>query len=196
MKRCVPDRERPRDNCDDRRSVEDECGPVVHERLALDDRHEPARDAEAARDCARSEWIRRCDDRAEHERRSPGEPEGGVRDRADSRHRRGDETQSEQRDRTEVRAEVAQRREEPSRIEQRGQHADEHELRRQRDARDARHEAERQPAEDEQDRVRDAQRWGERHQSGYRCEQSEQDELGVSAEVHRSDDSSRASSVE
>ena len=59
-------------------------------------------------------------------------------------------------DRTDVRSKLAQRREERRGIEERRQDRDEDERRRELHGRNARNEAERKPAEDEENRIRDA----------------------------------------
>jgi len=52
---------------------EDQCGPVVEEALAADDRGEPARRADLAEDSQHGDRIGGGDDRAEEQRAGPGE---------------------------------------------------------------------------------------------------------------------------
>src|SRR5439155_22614518 len=73
----VPDREAAGDDGDDRDPVEDERRSVVDEALALGDRDDPPRAAEAPRDRRRGERIGWRDNRAEAEGWSPAE----LRDR-------------------------------------------------------------------------------------------------------------------
>ena len=55
----LPERERAADRCDDRDAVRDERGPVVDEALALDDRDDPPRHAEAMHDRRRRDRVGR-----------------------------------------------------------------------------------------------------------------------------------------
>ena len=82
-------------------------------------------------------------------------------------------------------AQVAERGEERRRVEERRQDRDEHDLRLQLDVRDARHEAEREPAEHEQDRVRHAQPRRKREQRRAGGEECEEEQRVVSRERHR-----------
>ncbi len=97
-----------------------------------------------------------------------------MRDDRDDDHRQQHEPDREQPDRPEVRAQVAQRGEERGPVEERRQHADEHELGRQVDLGQAGHEAERETAEHEQDRIRDPQLRDEHQHRGPCDEQHEQ----------------------
>src|SRR5262249_53838578 len=161
----------------DRGLVEDEGRPVVQEALALEDRDDPVRQPDAAGDLGDREGVGRRDDRAERERRGPREAEPGVGDDGDAGHRRADEPASEQRDRPQIRAQVAQRGEERRRVEERRQERDEDDVRRQDDRRQARDEAERDAARDEQNRHGDPQRGREREQRRERREQRQQLEV-------------------
>ena len=69
--RSVPEREAARHDRGDREAVGDEGGRVVDQALALDQGHEPARQAEAGRDRRRGDGVGRRDDRADHERHGP-----------------------------------------------------------------------------------------------------------------------------
>ena len=85
-----------------------------------------------------------------------------------------DEPDREHPDRSHVRAQVAERGEERRPVEERRQHADEHEVGRQLELGHPRDEAEREPAEHEQDRVRDPHPRHEHEQRGAGDEQHEQ----------------------
>ena len=184
----VPEREASRHHGGDGEAVGDERGRVVDQALALDQRHEPARDAEARGDRRRRHRIGGCDDGADHEADGPGEAaDQGVAHRSHREHRREHEAQGEQRDGPRIGAQVAQRGEEGGRVEQRRQEADEHDVRPQRVVRDARDEPDREAAEHEQDRVRDPQDRRE-HQQGRRGrEQRPQDERVVGRDRHGQD---------
>ena len=97
------------------------------------------------------------------------------------------EADREQRERPDVSPQIAERREERRRIEERRQDRDEHDVRLQRNVRDAGHEAEREPAEHEQDRVRDAQDRRESEEPGARGENRQQDERVMRGDVHDRD---------
>ena len=104
------------------------------------------RGAPSARgDLGRGERVGRGDDRAEREGDRPRESDPLVRDDRDRGHRRDDEAECEQRDRPLVRAQVAERREERAGVEERRQDGHEHDVRRQRDVRQAGDEADATP---------------------------------------------------
>ena len=107
-----------------------------------------------------------------------------MRDRGDGDDRREHGDDREERDRADLHAQVAKGREERRRVEQRRENADKHQLRRKLRVREAGHKAEREPTEDEQDRIGQPQGRDEREQAGDRREQREQDELLVRAHVH------------
>ena len=106
-----------------------------------------------------------------------------VRDDRDDDHRQQDEADREQPDRPQVRPQVAQRGEERGPVEERRQHAHEHEIGWQVDLRQAGDEAEREPAEHEQDRIRDPQLRDEHQHRRPRRQQHEQADEIVVAEV-------------
>ena len=120
----LDERERSGDGGGDGRPVEDERRRVVDERLAFHDRDAAPRGAEPARDRRGRDRVGRRDDRAEDERRSPGEVRDVVRDDGDAGHGRRDDADRERRDRPDVPAQLPQRREERGRVEQRRQEAD------------------------------------------------------------------------
>ena len=81
----VDERERAGHDRRDGDAVQDEPAAVVHEALALDDRHELAWDAEPPGDRRRRERVGRRDDRAEDECAGPREVvDDGVRDDRDA----------------------------------------------------------------------------------------------------------------
>ena len=107
----------------------------------------------------------------------PADPSRLVRDDRDAGRRRGDDPQGEERDRPKVVAQLAQPGRVRGHVEQRRQDPDEDELRRHRDRRDARCEPEQEAAEDEQDRVRDAERPGQDQQGRSRDQEREELQL-------------------
>ena len=148
--------ERPGEHGRDRELVGDERGRVVDEALPLDDRHDAPRDAHLPRDRCRRERIGRRQDRAEDERRGPGQADDVVRDDGDGARSGEDQPEREQRDRPEVAAQLVRRAEERGREEERRQERDEHELRRELELGHAREQREPEATDDEEDRVRDA----------------------------------------
>ena len=92
------DREVARHDRGARELQEDEARRVVHEALALENRHDLPREAHALGDGRRGDGVRRRDDGAEDEGRGPrharheGHDDGGDRQR-----RRDDETDGEER---------------------------------------------------------------------------------------------------
>jgi hypothetical protein len=133
-----------------------EGGAVVHEALAFDQRHEAPRKAEALRNRGGGSRIRRRDHCAEHECLAPAQAgDELVRDHRDDDHRAEHEPDREEGDREGVLTEVAERREERGTVEERWEDRDEDEVRRELNVGYARDEPEPEPADDEQDRVRD-----------------------------------------
>ena len=169
-------------HCD---AVEHEPGAVVDETLALDDRHELARNAEATRDRGRRERVRRGDDRPEHERARPREVfDHRVCDdgHADGRH--GDEAHRQQPDRPCGRSQVAKRGEEGRAVEERRQHAEEDELGLELELGHPRDDADRQAAEHEQDRIGDAQRRRDREHRRDGEDEPQRDDSVLNLEMH------------
>ena len=129
--------------------------------------------------------VGRRDDRAEHERRRPREPvDDRVRDDRDADRRHDDEPDREEPDRARVGSQVAERREERRAVEQRRQDAEEDELRLELELGNARDDANGEPADDEQDRVRDTKRRRAREQRGDDRQKPERDEAVGEVEVH------------
>ena len=166
----------------DRDLVGDQRGRVVDQRLALDDRHDAARDAEAPGDRGRGDGVGGGDDRAEHER-------GGPRHAVD--HRVGDhrdaagggehEPDRERADRPDVLPQLPQPGEVRRRVEQRRQEDQQHEVWLELEVRDARDEPEPEPAEDEEDGIRHVEHARRRDQNGHREQQPDEHKLGVRA---------------
>ena len=113
----------------DRGAQRDQRGGVVEQRLPLEDRHDPARDADAPRDRGGRDGVRRGDDGTEREGGRPGDgrdhvvghdrdADGGERHQADR----------EQQDRPAVGVEVDQRGLQRRGVEQRREQPDEHHL--------------------------------------------------------------------
>ena len=102
----------------------------------------------------------------------------GDRDRG-----RGDQSEREQRDGPQVLPQLAQAGVVGGGIEERRQDADEHDVGRHREVGQTGSEAEREPAEHEQDRVRDPQGLRQQQQRGRRHEQQQKLQFLVAAEV-------------
>jgi hypothetical protein len=98
-----------------------------------------------------------------------------VRDDRDRAHRRQHEADRQQRDRAHVAPQVVQVGEERGRVQQRRQEDHEHQLGLELDLGQAGHEAERQPAHDQHDRVRNVERARGRGQAGHGHEQADED---------------------
>ena len=116
-----------------------------------------------------------------------------VGDDGDDDHRQEHEADREQPDRPEVRAQVAQRGEERGSVEERRQYADEHEVGRQVELGQAGHEAEREPAEHEQDRIWNPELRDEHQHRGACDEQHEQGHEVLVAQVDQARPLSRNS---
>ena len=101
--RRVPEREAARENRRDGEAIRDEGGRVVDQALALDQRCEPAWDAEPCCDRIRRDGVGGRDERAEHEADRPREArDGGMADGRNGDRRREHEPDREQRERTDV----------------------------------------------------------------------------------------------
>jgi hypothetical protein len=110
------------------------------------------------------------DDRAEHERRRPGQWGDRVNDRADHERRHQDEAYREERDRPDVRPKVAPRSKYRRDVQQRRQEQQEYELGVELHLRQTRNQPEHRSPDDEQDRVGHLDPRGER---GKRCHRHE-----------------------
>ena len=181
----VHGRERAGHDRRDGNAVQHETRAVVHEALALDDQHELARDTEAAGDRGRGDRVGRRDDGAEDEGRRPRKPvDDLVRDdcHPDRRHR--DEADREQPDRADIRFQLAERGEEGSAVQERRKHAEEDELRLELDLGHSRDDADREPSENEEDRVRNPESRRQREERRDRGEQAERYDPGLDFEMH------------
>ena len=155
-------RERPGHGGDDRDPVRDERRRVVDEALALEDRDDPARDAEPLEDRRRGHGVGRRDDRPEGERGRPAEPrDERLGDDGDDDGRDQDEPDRQETDRPEVAPEVADRGEVAGPEQDRRQEQQEDEVGLELDRRAGPGTNPRaSPPSDEQDRVRDADAGG------------------------------------
>ena len=88
----------------------DQRGGVVEQRLALQDRHDPARQADPATDRGRRHRVRRGDHRTERQRHRPGQVrQQQLGHRGDADGGEDDQTDREQQDRSPVGVEVDER---------------------------------------------------------------------------------------
>ena len=122
--------------------------------FALEHDDEPARQAEPADDGERRDRVGRRDDGAEHEADGQRHAEQPMRRRRHRAGREDDAAERQQRDRAQIEAEFAPAHGDAGRIDQRRQDAEQHQFRRQLDARQAGNERQRDAGDDEQDRRR------------------------------------------
>ena len=146
---------------------------IVYEALAADDRADALGHAEPAEDRLGRHGVRRREDSPEHERQRPRQPDHEVGRRGDHEDRREHEAYGQQRDRPQVRAQVERRGEETSRVQERRQEDHEDHLGRYLHRRQPRREAEREPAEHQEDRVRNPNHAGQLRQQRRRPEQED-----------------------
>nr|WP_267128265.1 hypothetical protein [Baekduia soli] len=164
-------RERARDHGRHRELVGDEARGVVDEALALDDGHQAPGRARAHGDLHGRHRVGRRDDRADHERRRPGQPvDEPVGHRGDGHGRGDDEPHGQRADGPHVGAQVLQRGEERRGVQQRRQEGHQDDRGVQLEAVDAGQEGQRGAAHRQRDRVRDARALGQQ-QEGARTEQ-------------------------
>ncbi len=102
-----------------------------------------------------------------------------MRDHGDDDRRHYYEPDCEEPDRADVGAEIAERGEERGPVEERRQDAEEDELRLELEVGHARHEPDREPADDEQDRIRDPHGGGKREERRDDDQEAERDESGL-----------------
>ena len=182
---CVPDGEAAAHDGDDRESIGDQCGSVVDEALAFDDRDQPARNPEPARDRCRGNRIGRGDDGPQHERSAPGEVvDRRVGDRCNGDGGGDHEPDTEQADRSHVHLQLVQGGEEGARVEQGWENGDQHEIGRKLELGHAGNEADGEPAEHEHDRVRHAQRRRDHEHGRDGHEQDEEDDQLLVRQLH------------
>ena len=171
----------PSRNRHQREAVEDQRGGVVGQPLALEDDEDPARHAELAGDRQRRHHVRRRDDGAEQEADIPRQPDQIMRGGG---HREGGEDHAadrQQDDGAQIVLEFAPAHGDAGRIDQRRQHHQQHQFRRQFQRRHARHEGERDPAQQQQDGRRDV--GPPRQQRGAR-QHRQQDEKNLKLGFH------------
>lgn len=169
---AIDEREHAGQRGRDGEPVGDQRRGVVDQRLALEDRHDLARHPEALEDARGGDGIRRGHDRAERERRRPAQT-GDERLGHDRDHHRREqhETHREEADRAHVRPDVADGGEVAGTKQDRRQEQQEDDVRLQLDCRQTRHEPQQEPAEDQQDRVRNPDPARDDGQRGGREEQ-------------------------
>jgi hypothetical protein len=166
-------------------SARDQGGAVVDEALALDQRDDPARQSEPLGDGGGRGRVGRRDDCPEHERARPAETrDHHVGDRGHDQHRRQHEPDGEKGNRPCELAQVAKRCEERHAVKERRQDRDQYEIRRQLHVRRSWNEAEPKTSEDEQDRIRDADRLSRRKEGGAGRQQPDENEAVVRREAH------------
>ena len=165
----LPRREGARHGGDDGGAIQHQCGGVVDQALPFEDRHDAMRDAKPPGDGRGRDRVGRGDDGAEDERRGPAEARHEcVRHGGDGGRRGQHQPDREERDGPEVRLEVAERGEVRRRPENGRQEDQEDDVGTEPHGRDAGHDAEEQPSEHQEDRVRheDAARDGHEDQHG------------------------------
>jgi hypothetical protein len=135
------------------------------------------RRAQPAQDLGRGDGVRGRDDRSQHERFGPAQPDDVVCDDSYDDHRHHDNADRKQGDRPGVAAQVAQRGEESGAVEQRREEDQQHQVRVQLQLRDARDVADSDAAEHEGDRVRHAQHARQHREARGAREQAEHDQL-------------------
>jgi hypothetical protein len=111
--------------------------------------------AEPAERRRRRDRIGRGEDRAEHERRRPGQADRLVRDAGHRAHRHEHEREGQRDEPARRRAQLLRRRGEARRMQQRRQEHEKHRLRLELDVRQSGDEPDRHAADDEHDRIRD-----------------------------------------
>ena len=164
-----------------REAVEDQGRGVIGEPLALQHDDQPARHAETAHDRQRRDRIGRRDNGAEQKADGPRHAEQPVHG---GRHRAGGEdhgAKGQQRDRAQIETEFAPAHGDARRIDQRRQDAEQHQLRRQLDPRQAGRERKPNAGDDEQDRRRGIE--PPRHDGDHR-QHGEQQQYGLNRRRH------------
>ena len=142
----------------DRRAQRHQGGGVVEQRLALEDRHDPARQPDPAGDRGRGHGVRRRDHGADRERDRPGDArEQRVHDAPTPRVVNTTRPTDSSRIGPPVRVEVDERGPDRRGVEQRRQQPQQHHLGLEVDLGDTRHVRRRDAGRDEQQRRREAQ---------------------------------------
>ena len=141
-----------RGNCE---AVKDQCGGIVGEAFAFEHDDQSPRHTEPPRDGEGRHHVRRRDDRAKQERHAPLPAEQIMQcdgDRAGGEHHAAE---CQQCDGPEVEAELAPAHRDAGRVDQRRQDDEQHDLRCQLDAWQARDERQRNARDHQEDRRRD-----------------------------------------
>ena len=156
-----------------RRSIGDQGGGVVEQRLALDQGPDDARRPEPAEHARGGQGIGRPDDGTEGERARPAETrDDRVRDHGHDDHGEDHQPERQPDERGEVGAELADRRFDGGREQQRRQEDQQHQVGLERDPGQAGDQRQAEPTEDEQgwiwhaDPTRDLEQDRDRHERG------------------------------
>ena len=124
----------PGDGRHDRRTQGHQGGGVVEQRLALEDRHDPAREADPPRDRRRRDGVGRCHDGTDREAGTPAEVgQQPVHEHGDAGGGEGDQPDRQQEDRPPVGVEVDEARLDRRGVEQWRQQPEQHDFRAQLD---------------------------------------------------------------
>ncbi len=158
-------------------AVGDQRGSVVDEALALDQVDDPTRSAEAAHDRRCCDRVGGGDDGAQRERHGPGQIEHVVAGEGDQYDRDQHEPDGRQGERPRVAAKRPHVGEEGRGVQQRRQEDEQHEVRIELGLGDAGENPQHQTAQNEHDRIRDADASGERVEDGDREEHGGQTDL-------------------
>jgi hypothetical protein len=173
LQACLPEVERTRRHGEHGYSVGDDTRGVVNEALSFKDRDYTPRYAETLGDGGRGYGVRGGDYSPEGESRCPRQSYSPVGHHCYHAGGHQHEADGQERDRTQVRLKVPPGGKERRDVEQRRQEEQEHHLRLELNSRKSRYEAEDQPAQDQQDRVRNPDPVGEGCERGHRYQQYE-----------------------
>ena len=154
----------------------DEGGGVVEQRLALEDRHDPAGQPYSPGDRGGRDGVRGRDDRADGEGHGPGDVgDQGVHDDAHAQGREHHQADRQQQDRAAVGVEVDERGLDRRGVQQRRQQPEQHHVGLEVDLRDPRDVRARDPDRDQQQRRREVDAVGQggerQHRDGHGHEQ-------------------------
>jgi hypothetical protein len=160
-----------------RRGVEHQGDRVVQEALGLQDRDAAPGKMQAVGDRDDGDLVGRRHDGPEDGGDRPAESDRRVRDARHRRDRRDDEPDREEEDGPDVPPVLAERRVHGLPVEERREEDEEHEVGLELDVRQAGDEAEAEPAEDQDDRIRNADADGERAEEHDGDEERDDDRL-------------------
>ena len=164
---------------DDRRhreAVEDQRGGVVGEPFALEHDEDSPRQAELARDRQRRHHVGRRDDGPEQEADAPWQPDQVMRRGRDHEGGEDHAADRQQGDDAQIEVEFAPAHRDAGRIDQRRQHQQQHQFGRQFQRGHARHEGERGAGEQQQDRGRGVDPFGQQRRARQHGEQDQEDQ--------------------